>query len=366
MVNIPIQDARNVFTKRLIARWNELKELMPTGFLRSFFTVTTSDTKEVSIEVRRGTEKIAVDVYRGDNGNRNQISKHSERLYVPPFYNETLDATELDRYDLLFGMDVGTVSSRTVQSVIASALENLQILKKKIERSYELQAAQVFTNGIVQINAGDNIDFKRKAGSMVVKAAAGYWTVSTVDPRNDLSAGCKWLRQNGRAGDGEFMCILGDDAATAFISNPFIDNDKIKTLPLIELNMPQMNTEGGVYLGMIAAGSYRVHLWTYPQYYDNASGVSTPYVPTNQFFLLPRNSGRFVMAHASVPMLVRDIRNAEYPELISQMESDYVINNYIDPPKKKHVFEVLSAGLAVPVSIDRIYSAQVVGAGGGG
>lgn len=360
MENIPIQDARNVFTKRLITKWNELMEIMPTAFLRSFFTMTTSDTKEVSIEVRRGTEKIAVDVLRGTDGNRNAISRHSERIYVPPFYNENIDATELDRYDLLFGQDIASVSPRTVQSVIASALEKLQVLKKKIERAYELQAAQVFTDGIVTLNAGVDIDFKRKAGSQIVRPVGEYWTVSTQDPRLHLAADCKWLRQNGHCTDGEFHAIMGEDAATAFISNPFIDNDKIKTLPLVELKMPQMGGEGGVYHGFVAAGSYRVHIWTYPQYYDNASGVSTPYIAADQYILLPKNSGKYVMAHASVPLLVRDIRNAEYPEIIKQVESEYIINNYIDAPKKKHVFEIMSAGLAVPVSVDRILSSKVV------
>lgn len=359
-MNIPVREARNIFTKKLIASWDELKDLMPSSFLGSFFTKTTSDTKEVSVEVRRGTEKLAVDVHRGTDGNRNAISKHSERIYIPPFYNEYLDATELDRYDLLFGQDISSVSARTVQSVIASALENMQILKKKIERSYELQAAQVFTTGIVQLNSGDNIDYKRKAGSMVVKSAPGYWTVTTVDPRDDLKAGCKFLRQNGRAGDGEFHAIMGDDVLSAFLANPFIVNADIKDVSLSDLRMPQANAEGGVYHGVISAGPYKVHLWSYPQYYDNASGTSTPYLSSDQFVLLPKTSGRYTFAYASVPMLVRDVRNTEFPEIIGQVESDYVINNYIDPGKKKHVFEILSAGLAVPVSIDRIYSSKVV------
>lgn len=355
-----MQDARNVFTKKLIASWNELKELMPSGFLRSFTTKVTSDTKEVSIEVRRGTEKIAVDVHRGTDGNRNSISKHSEKIFVPPFYNETIDATELDKYDLLFGQDLTTVSARTVQSVISSALDNLQILKSKIERSYELQVAQVLTTGIVQLTSGDNIDYGRKAGSMVVKPAPGYWTVNTVDPRADLEAGCKWLRQVGKAGDGEFQAIMGANVLTAFLSNPFIDSDKIKTLPLSDLQMPQATAEGGVYHGMISCGPYKVHLWSYPQFYDNASGTSTPYIPDDRYVLLPKSSARIVMAYASVPQLIRDIRNAEFPEIIGQVESDYVINNYVDPAKKKHVFEILSAGLSVPVTIDRIYSSKVV------
>lgn len=359
-MNIPVIQARGIFTKKLIAAFDELKDIMPTGFLRSFFTKVTSDTKEISVEVRRGTEKIAVDVHRGDQGNRNAISKMSERIYVPPFYNEYFDATELDHYDLLFGQNATTVAPRTVQSVITNALDKLSLLKDKIERSYELQASQVFSSGIVQLTSGDNIDYKRKAGSMLVKGAGSYWTVSTVDPRVHLAEGAKWLRQNGKAGDGEFNVIMGEDVHAALITNPFIDNDKIKTLPLSELKIPQEQAQGGVYHGMISGGSYKFHLWTYPQFYDNAAGTSTPYLAADYYYMLPKNSGRFVFSFASVPQLIRDVRNAEFPEIIGQMEADYVINNYVDPFKKKHVFEILSAGLAVPVSIDRIYSSKVV------
>jgi hypothetical protein len=116
---------------------------------------------------------------------------------------------------------------------------------------------------------------------------------------------------------------------------------------------------------MISCGPYKVHLWSYPQFYDNASGTSTPYINDDYYYLLPKNSGRFVFSFASVPKLIRDVRNAEYPEIIGQVEADYVINNYIDPFKKKHIFEIMSAGLGVPVSIDRIYSSKVTGSGGG-
>lgn len=359
-MNIPVLQARGIFTKKLIAAFDELKDIKPTGFLRSFFTTKTTDTKHLSVEVRRGTEKIAVDVHRGDNGNRNTVSKMSERIYEPPFYNEYFDATELDHYDLLFGANATTVSPRTVQAVINSALDKLGLLKDLIERSYELQASQVFSSGIVQLTSGDNIDYKRKAGSMVVKTAPGYWTVATVDPRVDLAAGAKWLRQNGKAGDGEYHVVMGEDVFAALINNPFIENDKIKTIDLSDLKMPQEKSEGGVYHGMISGGSYKFHLWTYPQFYDDSGGTSTPYVAADYYYLLPKSSGRFDFGFASVPQLIRDVRNAEFPEIIGQQEADYVINNYVDPFKKKHIFEILSAGLAVPVTIDRIYSSKVV------
>lgn len=358
---IPIQDARNVFTKMLAARWNELSEISPKNFLRSFFTKTTTSAKEISIEVMRGTEKVAVDVLRGTDGNRNSFSKFKEKIFVPPFYNEYFDATELDRYDLLFGANAANISAPIVTGMIEQALEKLMILKYKIERAYELQCAQVLESGIVQLVSGDNIDYGRKALSMVVKNPADYWSVSTVDPRVDFVTAGDWLRSVGKAGDGEFNAILGSNALMTLLKNPFIDNDSIKTLSLVDLKMPQTNAMGGVYHGTISCGVYKVNLWSYPEFYDNTSGVSTPYISANNVYIMPVRSAKLLLSYAGIPAIIRDTRNAEFPEFIGQVESDYYINNYIDAKGKKHVFEILSAGLAVPVSVDRIYTLTPVG-----
>lgn len=358
---IPIQEARNIFTKVLVARWNELLEISPKNFLRSFFTKKTTTSKEISIEVMRGTEKIAVDILRGNGGNRNTFSRHSEKIFIPPFYNEYFDATELDRYDLLFGADATNPTVGVITGMIDQALEKLEILKYKIERAYELQCSQVFTNGIVQLRSGDNIDFKRKTASMVVNTPGEYWKVQTIDPRLQMISAAKFLRTVGKATDGEYNLILGSNALIDLLANPFIDNDKIKSLSLVDLKMPISNAMGGVYHGTLSAGPYHIHLWSYPEYYDNVEGISTPYIDDNYIFMLPKLSTKFVLSHAGVPAIIRDQRNAEFPEYIRQMEADYFINNFIDPAGKKHVFEILSAGLSIPVSVDRIYSAKVTG-----
>lgn len=358
---IPVQQARGVFTQQLIARWNELRELAPKSFLRSFFTQKTTDTKFVSIEVMRGTEKIAVDVLRGTEGNRNSFSKSAEKIFMPPFYHENIDMTEFDKYDVLFGADTMAVSVGTIDSVINQALDKLVILRHKIERAYELQASQVFSSGIVQLHSGDNIDYKRKGASQKVNDPAEYWSVQSVDPRNQLKAGANFLRTVGKAGVGVFDIILGQVALADFIANPFIVNDKIKDVKLIDLRSPQATATGAILHGQISAGSYLFNIWSYPENYDNASNVSTPYIDDNYMYMLPTNGTRFDFAFAGVPAIVKDTRNEQFPELITSVAGDYVIGNYIDPAKKKHVFEIMSAGLAVPVAVDRIYSAKVTG-----
>jgi hypothetical protein len=358
---IPVQEARGVFTRQIVARWNELSELAPKGFLRSFFTKKTSETKEISIEVMRGTEKIAVDVMRGSEGNRNSFSKSAEKIFVPPFFKEYFDMTELDKYDLVFGMNATDVSSNTVASVIDAALEKTNILKYKIERRYELMAAQIFTSGICTLVTGDNIDFKRKAASMKVYTAGEYIKNASIDPRLYLEAGATFLRTTGRSGAAVFNVILGSRAFTDLTNNPFIKNEINKNIKLIELNMPQVNSEGAAYHGQISAGSYIFNLWTYPETYDNASGVATDYIDPDYMIMLPTTGNQLVYSFAGVPMIVRDRRNAEFPEFITQEATDYALYNYLDARKMTHDFGIMSAGVPVPVAVDRIYSAKVTG-----
>lgn len=358
---IPIQDARGVFTRQIVARWNELTELAPKGFLRSFFTKKTTDTKEISIEVMRGTEKIAADVMRGSEGNRNSFSKSAEKIFVPPFFKEYFDMTELDKYDLMFGMNATDVSAQTVASVIDAALEKTNILRYKIERRYELMAAQVLTSGICTLVSGDNIDFKRKAASMKVYTAGEYIKLATVDPRLYLKAGAEFLRTTGRSGSAVFNVILGSRALTDLLANPFITKEINSNIKLLELNMPQINSEGAAFHGQISCGPYICNLWSYPETYDDANGNAVDYINADYMIMLPTSGNQLVYSFAGVPMIVRDIRNAEFPEFITQTATDYALYNYLDARKMTHDFGVMSAGVPIPVAVDRIYSAKVTG-----
>jgi len=208
MSQITTQDARGLFTKMLVAVYRETTR--PTSFLRSFFRVVENDTKELSIEVMRGTEKIAVDVLRGTEGNRNEFARSSEKIFVPPYFREYFDATDLDFYDRLFGAAGGQVDVLTFQSWLEKVAEKLRLLQDKIERAYELQAAQVFSNGIVTLVNGDNIDFKRKALSQVVLGGGDLWDNAASDPINDLKVAARFIRTAGKSTGGVVNAIFGE------------------------------------------------------------------------------------------------------------------------------------------------------------
>src|SRR5437016_1331533 len=101
MPSIQVSDAQGLFTSRLIAVYRERPKVM--NFLRSFFPSEIGTSLEVSIQVQRGKEKVAVDVMRGDDGNRNQWTRSTEKMFIPPYFREKFDATKLQLYDRLYG-----------------------------------------------------------------------------------------------------------------------------------------------------------------------------------------------------------------------------------------------------------------------
>ena len=74
---IPAVDGRALFTKKTVQVYKE--QISVKSFLRSFFTEVESLTKEVSIFVRRGTDKVAVDVSRHSDGNMNKFTSSTEK-----------------------------------------------------------------------------------------------------------------------------------------------------------------------------------------------------------------------------------------------------------------------------------------------
>ena len=355
MATISTQDARGVFTKALIAVYKE--RTAPTSFLRSFFMTKENDTKQISIEVQRGTEKIAVDVERGTEGNRNQFSKSSEKIFVPPYYHEYFDGTDLDFYDRLFTQN-GTVDAITFSQWIDVVVEKLGLLQDKIERAYELQCAQVFETGIVSLNSGDNIDFKRKAGSLVDVGAAEYFSNATSNPYATLEAAATFIRTKGKSAGNIFNVIMGSVAMSDFLDNPQVkERADVRNISMDILRMPQKNAVGGVLHGEVSAGAYVFRLWTYPEFYDTEALSNVPYMNDKKLVVIPE-APKFVLGYAAVPQLLGS--KADVGAGVSAKRGAYLIGEFLDERNTSHVIDIKSAGVAVPVAVDQLYTAQVV------
>lgn len=343
---IATQDAQGLFSKEIIAVYNERKRV--TDFLRSFFTEKVTGSLNLSIEVRRGYEKIASDVIRGTEGNLNSFAKSTEKIFQPPYYRENFNETDLDLYDRLYGAT--QIDDSTFAQYVNNYVDKQMELEGKINRAYELQVSKVFETGIVTLADGSQIDYKRKSGSKV-NSASDYFATNTNDPFAIFESACTFIRKEGKYAGGTFNAILG---ATAFnkLQNNSIYKERLNlvNMKIDLLNSPQMNAAGGVFHGTISAGPYLVNLWTYPQYYD-LSGTATPYINDKKVIVIPAQT-EFVLGYAAVPQLL----TPNTPPV----KGKFIWKIFEDEFKAKRLVDVQSAGLAIPVAVDTIYTFQAV------
>lgn len=347
-MEITLREAQGRFTKFLVDVYRERPQ--PTAFLRSFFPSVVTNSLNVSIEVQRGTEKIAVDVIRGSDGNRNTVSKSTEKIIQPPLYNEFIDMTELSLYDIWWKST--TIGAGMFVDYVNEVADSVQLCRDKIERAYELQCAQALQTGIVQLASSDNIDFKRKSASLVNESSTP-WTNNANDPFATLLRAGKFLREVGKVQGGLINVIMSETAFTAFTQNTLVQTRAwIRNFHIDNVIEPQRNALGASYMGRTSSGSYNFDLWTYPEVYETSTGTITPYITPGLVICLPVQT-KFKLAFGAVPRLINDGG-------IEAAKGEYVLNNYRDMKKTADIMDVKSAGIAIPTAIDQIYTVRVL------
>ena len=282
-------DARAQFTRALIDVYQE--RIRPTNFLQSFFVNTPPAAANVSIEVERMGEKVASDVIRGTEGNRNTFSKSTEKIWTPPAYAEYFDITQLALYDRVMGSQ-GNANENLFASLLNSAAERLSLIQDKIERAKEKMCAEILHSGSVTLVSADSINYNRQAASIVDLNAAGNggWFSANSDYVSQFKAAGDWMRKQGKYTGGRLIAILGDRAHLGLLSNTnFRSDNNLFSMKLSDINAPRANSMGGVFHGILTAGPYQFEIWTYPQWYDNSSDVLTQYVADNYVYVIPPN-----------------------------------------------------------------------------
>lgn len=355
---LSIQQAYGVLTSAYTTMYQEM--IPAPSFLKTFFKVETNRKATVKLEVQRGTEYMAVDVLRGSRGNRNQSSVWSQKEYLPPFYKEYFDATQLDNYDRVFGQNPDVSDAEVIASMSRDIASEYIKLRDKCERRKELQAAQVFDNGVVTMINGDNINFARKATSMVNLTGA-YWTTAATDIESQLIAGAEFCRRTGKNGTPQFDIIM---SGTAWVnlkkSTYFTTLANFNQVSLIDIKRPQTTAFGASYHGQITAGAYLFNVWTYDEVYQNESGTITRYWPEKKVVIIPTAGTQFKLSHGGLPMVMKAPGNAEFSETINNVAGEYARYNLIDANASAHYFYLMTACVAIPVTVDMIYTMQVI------
>ena len=348
------------FTAAVHARFDELQDIKVNDFGRSFFPVKLCPDRYPVIEVRRGTEKVAIDTVRGSIGTRTQITKFDAKVYDPFYYDLWFDATEMTPYFKAFGSSSYNVNAGAeLANGMALALDEN---KKMIERARELMAFQVFENGtITSLRDNSVIDFKRQAASMVALPAGQTWDTPGVDPNISLKAGGDFLRQVGKASGYVINAICGTAAWDALINNSSF-KERLKEFNNNRDMLPQAQklATGEIFQGEITVSSYKFRFYTYNEFYDNpASTVANPlpqltYKNPKTVVLLPENP-MFTCLCGAIPQI-----GMGGVDTASLIVAEYVVQDYINREGRYHRFHTESAPINVPITVDRIYTLQAI------
>lgn len=348
---IPADQVRARLTNKLMDVWVE--RLKPTTFLGNWFPDTpATPTRYLKIEVVRGDEKIAVDVVRDGEANHNKFSTSTEKTFDPPYFDEDFGTNSIDLYDRLVGSD--RIDAGVLSYVMQQITMKMETITDKIERRYELMRAQALLTGIVTVEANTNIDFKRKSELVIAYTSGNNFADNAVKPGTVLSGFGTLLRKTGKVGGGTTDIIFGTEAWTAFINNTNVKEDAdIRRRELEKIVAPTFTTDGASYHGTYSDGLHNYNLWTYEQFYKDASGTLQPYIDPKKIILLPVNQTRFNMAYAGVPQLI----DAQNPTVRT---GKFIYYDYTDMKRKSHIYGAQSAGMPMLTSVDKVLTAKVI------
>lgn len=341
-----------LLSTEVVRTFNEQLKIKPKSFLSSFFPVIQSKALYPKAKVRRATEKVAKPVPFGHQGNRNMNNKFSVTTYDLYYFRENLDIIKTDAWFNVFGQT--SYNANNVASLIDVIVTEMEVVVDKIMRSKEYQAASVLIDGTADSIDGGSIDFGRNPDSMVDLGLGNYWSTTSNNPYVDIQTGCDWLRTEGKCPSTTFDVIMGSAAYNAFIlTDQFQKRQQYYNSSPDTMFLNQMQTTGGLYKGMIDAASYNVRIWVYNDFYEDLNGDMQPYFATNKVVIIPENPD-FNTLHGACPLVDASGKS------ISMEASPYVFNNYIDPARYEHIFDVQSRYLVTPVAVNQMYTMQVL------
>lgn len=346
-----IQHSRALTSKVVGAFVEEIK--VRSGF-NGWFPRETTPTLEVDVEVQRDNDLIAVDVVRFTEGNKNKFSRLTEHKYIPPFFKEEYDFQRDQVYMNTIALGVGMESVQVNAAIAKNAVKNVKKLRNKIERAIAKQQADVLQTGIITLVNGDNIDYRRKAESMVVSALP-WSNPATAKPIDDIRAGMEFLRDVGNSGGSSVNVIMSAQALAYFLAADQITKqgtNVVKQIERINIAMPQFEAATGFALqGQIAAGDFVVRLWTYAEKYTNDQGQTVRYLkPENVLFLPDDFEGKVVFGGLYT---LNKVNGIDMPQIV---ETDYLLRNYSDEKTVSSTLELTSAPLTIPFTIDKMFT----------
>jgi len=342
--------------KHVMARaYDERMLAVQPMFLQSLFGKSDSElilsqTEKVDIDIIRDNRKVAVDVIRGGGvGNTNFSNRFSAKEYTLPLYWEEAPITASMLNKRLPGLDPYQPADRMAALAYhASKIQAEQAMK--IRRAIEAMAAEALLSGTVTLKNTDSLDFSRKVAHTVVPGTK--WD-STGNPITDIRALCDVIFQNGKMkpdtlifGGAAWDSFIGNSNVTSYLDKRRIEPGRVSPTEVLS---------GATFQGRVWIGDYQLDLYTYNEFYLDASDTATPYVTTDSVIVMNR-SAYLVKAFGAVevlPVFQDEYRRLGMPGVPQFQQGQIVPFAYEKPPAALYA-GVQSAPVVIPTAIDTV------------
>jgi hypothetical protein len=229
-------------------------------------------------------------------------------------------------------------------------------------RSEEKQASDAVFEGKITLYDGTIIDFNKKTTHNITPAYK--WNNASGTPLDDIADACDLCVQDGKISSATFNLVIADNALNALLTNPqFLAQAKaMENINRANISIPVENLNGVKYHGQFSAKSYKINLFTYPQYYEIPTGFEfanegevSRYIPEGRALLFP-DGIRFDMFHGgveSVPVgkASGDIYSIVLPELEEVEQLPYAYTK-VESGELWTEAGVKSRPLFIPTNID--------------
>lgn len=275
-------------TKEIIDYYKETRAA--PGFLTSFATTRTFRGSELEMDVERDGEDVAVPLKTiGDAPNMNSDDYFTTTKIKPPPYKEafTLSAEEVDEHRIAGQNPYESLSFQAKAS--KRAIDGASKLTKKISRSCELQASQMYQLGTTTLNDANGaprfVANWPTDASQFPGSSTGDWTDPT-DPLiiADIGELLQVIRDLGGSGM-EFDIIPGKAALRAFIANDYVqkilDN---RRMTLGSIDRPELTASGGTRHGSFSFDGFVGEIWGYDGSYK-LGGTRYRYIADNKIIV---------------------------------------------------------------------------------
>ena len=270
----------------------ERKKAAPQ-FLSGLCEEVLTDKAAVKLDSRVVKSLYSIDLPQCTGGRFHDLSGYDSVDFKIPQYNDYTALTDKWFLERPFG-------AIHYGDRVADAVEEVSkyqgIFSAYQANAKSKQVADGLLNGKIKLVNGSEIKFNKKDTHDI--SVTTKFTESSAKILDDLSKGCKLIKDDGLVSTNEFHFITNGTVTNAIVTNDEVQKiaKKLDGIDLAALGMPEEKTPGATLSGRIACGAYIVNIWSYdgtftiPKGFGLASeGKTASFIPDGRGILLPKN-----------------------------------------------------------------------------